>query len=74
MNSGMIASSLKYLTMDLALFGLEAMPESFDQLCYRVEQVEGVRFQELWQKLPKRAKDSNQLLKEIIKMTRGMKP
>lgn len=74
MNSGMIASSSKEFAMDFAEFGPEALPESFDQLCDRVEQVEGVRFRELWQRLPKRAEDGDQLLRELIEMARNAKP
>ena len=74
MNSGMIASSSKEFAMDFAEFGPEALPESFDQLCNRVEQVVGVRFRELWQRLPKRAEDGDQLLKALIEAARGAKP
>jgi hypothetical protein len=38
-----------------------------------VEQVEGVRFRELWDKLPKRAEDGDQHLKELIETARGPK-
>jgi tetratricopeptide (TPR) repeat protein len=72
-SSGMLASSLRELAMDLAEFCPDAQPESFDQLCTRVEQVEGVRFRELWQRLPKRAEDGDQLLKELIETARGAK-
>jgi hypothetical protein len=70
----MLASSLRELAMDLAEFGLEALPGSFDQLCHRVEQMDGVRFRELWERLPKRAEDGDQLLKELIETARGAKP
>jgi hypothetical protein len=73
MNSGMIVSSFKELTLDLAQFGPEALPESFDQLCDRVEQVQYVRFRELWERLPKRAEDGDQLLKELIEMAKSAK-
>jgi len=36
-----------------------------------VEQVEGVRFRELWNRLPKRFEDGDQLLKELVKAARG---
>lgn len=69
--SGML--TLDGLARDLNKFGLEALPESFDQLCQRLEQVEGVRFRELWQRLTKRTEDGDTLLKEIIETARGMK-
>ena len=53
----MIASSLQGLAYDLDKFGPEALPGSFDQLCDRVEEVEGVRFRELCERLPKQAEE-----------------
>ena len=57
--------------MDLDKFGSEALPESFDQLCDRVEEVDGVRFRELWARLPKRAEDGDQLMKELIEAAKS---
>ena len=71
--SGKLASSLDGLTYDLNKFGPEALPSSFDMLCGRVERVEGVRFRELWEKLPKRSRDGDKLLKELIEAARGVK-
>lgn len=71
MSSGLL--TLEGLIQDLDNFGPDALPESLDQLCQRLEQVEGVRFRELWQRLPKRAEDGDLLLKEIIETARGMK-
>ena len=70
-NSGWLFSSLGGLARVLDKFGVEALPDSFDQLCHQVEQVEGVRFRELWDRLPKRFKDDDQLLKEHVKAARG---
>jgi len=70
-SSGWLSSSLKGLAFDLDKFGVEALPGSFDQLCHQVEQVEGVRFRELWDRLPKRFEDGDQLLKELVKAARG---
>ena len=70
----MIASSLQGLAYDLDKFGPEALPGSFDQLCDRVEEVEGVRFRELCERLPKQAEEGDQLLKEFVEMARGVKP
>jgi len=70
-SSVFLASCLGDLARDLDKFGHEALPESFDQLCDRVEEVEGVQFRELWARLPKRAKDGDQLLKEIIEAAKA---
>lgn len=64
--SSMFASSLIGLAGDFHRFGPESLPESFDQLCDRLEKVDGVRFRELWARLPKRAEDDDQLLNEIV--------
>jgi tetratricopeptide (TPR) repeat protein len=69
--SGMLASSLKGLARDLDKFGPEALPGSFNQLCDRVERVDGVRFRELYERMPNRVEDSNQLLKELVEMARS---
>ena len=66
--SGLLASSLERLALDLNRFGPDALPKTFDQLCDRVEKVDGVRFRELWTRLPKRTKDSDQLIKNIVDM------
>ena len=67
----MLASSLKGLARDLDKFGPEALPGSFNQLCDRVERVDGVRFRELYERMPNRVEDSNQLLKELVEMARS---
>ena len=74
MNSGMITSSSKEFAMDIAEFSPEALPGSFDQLVDRVERVGGVRFRELCERLPKRAENGDQLLKETVEMARGARP
>lgn len=71
--SGMLPWSLGDLARDLDKFGPEALPESFDQLCHRVEEMDGVRFRELWEKLPKRAEDGDQLLKDLVEAARAKK-
>ena len=57
---------IKGLAWDLEKFGVEALPGSFNQLCSRMEMEEGVRFRELWERLPKKAEDGDLLLKELI--------
>jgi len=66
------SSSLYRLVFHLDRFSVEALPESFDQLCDRVEQVEGVQFRELWARLPKRVEDGDQLLKDIIEAAKAI--
>ena len=70
--SGRFASALKRLAIDLHEFGPKALPGSFDQLCDRVDEVEGVQFRELWARLPKRAEDGDQLLNDIIEAAKAL--
>jgi tetratricopeptide (TPR) repeat protein len=72
--SGMLASSLVGMARDLDRFGPEAVAGSFDELCARMEQVDGVRFKELCERLPKQAEDGDRLLKEIVKAARNARP
>ncbi len=69
--SEMLDKSLGGLAHYLNIFGSESLPESFDQLCDRLEQVDGVHFRELWVKLPKRAEDGDQLLKALIEAAKS---
>ena len=72
-SSGRLASSLSRLSWDLDKFGSQALPGSFAELCDSLEKVDGVRFRELWDRLPKRAEDGDVLLKELIGAARGAK-
>ena len=49
--SGQLPTSLRNLSIDLNTFGPEALPASFDQLCETVEEVEGVKFWDLFVRL-----------------------
>jgi tetratricopeptide (TPR) repeat protein len=72
--SGLLAKGLRSLAVGLDKFGPETLPGSFDHLIDRVERVEGVRFRELCERLPKRAEDGNQLLKKLVDMAQGASP
>jgi tetratricopeptide (TPR) repeat protein len=72
-SSGMLDSSLRGLSRDLDKFGSEALPGSFAELCDSVEKVDGVRFRELWERLPKQEEDGDKLRKELIEAARGAK-
>jgi tetratricopeptide (TPR) repeat protein len=70
--SGMLDSAdLAGLAHDLDRFGLKAVAGSFDELCARVERVDGVRFRELCERLPKQAEDGDRLIKKIVQMAKG---
>ena len=44
------------------------MPASFDQVCDLVEQTEGVRFRELFSRLPQRAASGDEALQAVLAM------
>ncbi|HEX8456060.1 MAG TPA: CHAT domain-containing protein [Pyrinomonadaceae bacterium] len=63
-NSGGFATSLQ----NLAASPLPAAPPSFAQVCDTVEQVQGVRFRELFTMLPKRMPDGDAAIEAIWKL------
>jgi tetratricopeptide (TPR) repeat protein len=69
---GRLANTLRTLAEDLARFGEQAVPGSFDELAGRVGQVEGVRLAELLARLrlPGPAADGDQALAEVLRLTR----
>jgi hypothetical protein len=66
---GRLASTLRTLARELAEFGEQEVPESFDELDGRVGQVEGVRFAELLARLSDPATDGDQALAEVLRLT-----
>jgi tetratricopeptide (TPR) repeat protein len=67
---GRLASNLRTLAGELAEFGDDAVPASFDELDARVGQVEGVRLAELLARLPGPATDGDQALAEVLRLAR----
>jgi hypothetical protein len=53
---------------NLARSALPPAPPSFEQVCALVEQVEGVRFRELFERLPRNAPDGDAAIQAIWKM------
>jgi hypothetical protein len=55
--AGMLLSTLRNLARDFAACapGLPPLPDDFAEMCRLVEAVEGVRFRELFERLPRRA-------------------
>jgi tetratricopeptide (TPR) repeat protein len=58
------------LALDFAEFApdLPPLPDSFDELCRIVEAVEGVRFRELFERLPRRAASGDEALQEVVRL------
>lgn len=63
-----LATTVANLRIHLGILGNDAAPAGFDQLCAEVEKVEGVRFRELFDRLPRRARDGEEALREIMEM------
>ncbi len=70
--SGTLPSTLQGLTIHLADFtDNPPLPTNFAALCEIVEQVEGVRFRELFEQLPKdRAADGDAALRQVLALAR----
>ncbi|NVM26698.1 MAG: CHAT domain-containing protein [Desulfobacterales bacterium] len=68
--SGMLATTLRNLAIDFAEFAPDRppRPESFEELCRMVEAVEGVRFRELFERLPRRAASGDEALQEVVRL------
>jgi tetratricopeptide (TPR) repeat protein len=70
--SGLLAGILRRLAGELAEFGEQAVPGSFEVLCARVGQVEGVRLAELLAGPPGPAGDGDQALAEVLRLARDL--
>ena len=73
--SGQLASGLQVLAGDLADFTASPpLPADFAALCAIVEQVEGVRFRDLFERLPnERAADGDAALQQVLALARQMR-
>ena len=67
---GRLALMLPTLAAKLVKFGEQAVAGSFEALCARVSQVEGVRLAELLASLPGPATDGDQALAEVLRLAR----
>jgi len=66
--SGDLRMSIDALRTNLAKAPSGAIPANFDGLCQIVEQTEGVRFRDLFSKLPQRAASGDEALHTILDM------
>jgi hypothetical protein len=71
MGSGGLAITLAAVASDLATSSEPAVPDSFAELCARVEQVDGIRFAELMARLPGPAANGDAALAEVIALARA---
>jgi len=69
-SGGLLATTLWTLAIDFAQFAPDPspLPASFDELCRIVEAVEGVRFRELFERLPRRAASGDEALREVLRL------
>ena len=68
-NDGALPRRSNALSSDLALV---SPPASFDELCRLVEQTEGVRFRDLFSRLPQRAASGDEALRTVLEMARAI--
>jgi tetratricopeptide (TPR) repeat protein len=70
-NGGELPERLNAMRQHLTLVSPSDPPASFDELCRLVEQTEGVRFRELFSRLPQRAASGDEALRTVLEMARG---
>jgi hypothetical protein len=70
-NDGDLPGDINAVRMHLALVSPSDPPASFDELCRLVEQTEGVRFRDLFSRLPRRAAAGDEALRTVLEMARG---
>jgi tetratricopeptide (TPR) repeat protein len=68
--SGGLAQTIQGLASDLDRFGQKALPKSFDEVCRTVEQVEGVRFRELFTRLAGPEVDGDEVLRAVVELAK----
>ena len=73
-NDGDLPNNLIAVRRDLARVGPSDPPVSFDELCRLVEQTEGVRFREVFSRLPRRAASGDEALRTLLEMARPPEP
>jgi tetratricopeptide (TPR) repeat protein len=70
MNDGHLPNTLGVLREHLAQVSPSDVPASFDEVCALVEKTEGVRFRELFSRLPQRAASGDEALRAVLEMAR----
>jgi hypothetical protein len=73
-NDGKLPRGLKAVRVHLSLVSPSDPPASFDELCRLVEQTEGVRFRDLFSRLPQRAASGDEALRTVLEMARSPEP
>jgi hypothetical protein len=68
MNHGNLPNTIRAVRQQVAQVSPGDVPASFDQLCDLVEQTEGVRFRELFARLPQRAASGDEALHAVFAM------
>jgi tetratricopeptide (TPR) repeat protein len=71
MNHGELPSDIRAVREDLAQISPNDVPATFDEVCALVEQTEGVRFRELFSRLPQRAASGDEALQAVLEMARA---
>jgi tetratricopeptide (TPR) repeat protein len=71
MNDGNLPNALLMASQQLAQISPSDVPASFDEVCDLVEQTEGVRFRELFSRLPQRAASGDEALQAVLEMARA---
>ena len=70
-NDGELPEDLNAVRENLVRVSPNEPPASFDELCRLVEQTEGVRFRDLFSRLPQRAASGDEALRTVLEMARA---
>ena len=71
MNHGELPAALREVRKHLAQVSPSDVSASFDEVCELVEQTDGVRFRELFSRLPQRAASGDEALQVVLAMARA---
>jgi hypothetical protein len=66
--SGLLTSNLQKMFVSMIQFGSQAIPATYNQLCCAVEEVEGVKFKDLFYRLAGPDADADKVMQEVLRM------
>ena len=68
-HSGLLGTTLRNFSLHLTQFGSQSLPSSFDEVCRTVEEVDGVRFRELFRRLAGADANGDQVMSAVIDLS-----
>jgi hypothetical protein len=71
MHDGLLLNTVREVRKHLAQLNPSDLPASFIEVCALIEQTEGVRFRELFARLPQRASSGDEALRTVLELARA---